>query len=429
VSAFNPCNPALDVAVCVESNNHSSSVSLIDPTDISILISSWLASKLASLCDFIFQESLLKNTEATSFLIFRHELKVFCSIITHTGAYLDKERLEIRESFAQDVSNRLRGFVLYLTSLDINAHFKAWSVGGEILSSALCSKICIGNGLWLLNVLRNIMVGFNAVVDKPKGDSRDEFLVPLMQSLSALLTYTVWQRACESSYNLIPACLASLPSRNVPSFAPSLIYLLRRTWQHRAVLLRSKNPSSRKFLPSTASTKSLQTEDSSKIFSSEISSKDSLIITTTKLRWETEAFDFALFMFVEGIKYRGINREIRQEVRMNACWALHYCLLPLNRQTLVELLNPSTLQNFIPKLQHIMASPVDIDDNGNNSSSNVWSSYRLIACKLLDVWTVGRDEELTELTDSQPFVSIKSSSSDAENEKLPSTYCFRQQIQ
>ena len=114
---------------------------------------------------------------------------------------------------------------------------------------------------------------------------------------------------------------------------------------------------------------------------------------------------------------------------MNACWALHYCLLPLNRQTLVELLNPSTLQNFIPKLQHIMASPVDIDDNGNNSSSNVWSSYRLIACKLLDVWTVGRDEELTELTDSQPFVSIKSSSSDAENEKLPSTYCFRQKIQ
>ena len=92
-----------------------------------------------------------------------------------------------------------------------------------------------------------------------------------------------------------------------------------------------------------------------------------LPVSFKKQRWETEAFDLLLAVFVDGsVSYRGVGRAAQRAARMDARLALHYCLLPLSRPAALEMLRPSAnLQQYLTKLQRMMDSESSEDFDGS----------------------------------------------------------------
>ncbi len=116
-------------------------------------------------------------------------------------------------------------------------------------------------------------------------------------------------------------------------------------------------------------------------------------VSFKKQRWETEAFNLLLAVFVDGpVSYRGVGRAAQRAARMDARLALHYCLLPLSRSAALEMLRPSAnLQQYLPKLQRMMDS--ESSENFDGAAMEIhWASFRLTACKVLDVYTVSQDD-------------------------------------
>ena len=77
---------------------------------------------------------------------------------------------------------------------------------------------------------------------------------------------------------------------------------------------------------------------------------------------------------------------------MDARLALHFCLLPMSRPAALEMLRLSAnLQQYLPKLQRMMDSESSEDFDGSDMEVH-WASFRMTACKVLDVYTVSQDD-------------------------------------
>jgi hypothetical protein len=237
----------------------------------------------------------------------------------------------------------------------------------------------VGSGAWLPAVLTNLVSSAAWARSPEAAESlRDEAVGQLLRSLSALLSCTVWPACSEVACEVVAMALSS---RGSPSLTVALVTALRHVWQQRALLQQQQQQ---------------QQQGGRK------GQVDPSLAPSKKQRWEAEAFDLVLAVFVDGpASHRGISRAAQRSARMEARLALHYCLVPLSRQEAVELLRPSAnLQPFIPRLQRIMDSATGGDSDGSAMAMAMameeaaWASVRLTACKVLDVYSVSQDDSL-----------------------------------
>ena len=339
----------------------------------------WMRERVEILCQSLLpiintSSDLSPNViDGTLYFKFLQESRVFCLVLRQLASSAGA----ITNGVAVGMMGRIRGLVEYLLALDVNRYFQAWSFGVDLLVAIVATNIGVGHGLWLPNILKLLFSVQKGHIDSAKASSesavRIEILHKLLVAVSALQSCSVWQTASEFASELIQTALRAIPSPTMPLLTVSLIGAMRQFWQQRANSHQSGQGSN----------------------SRKADFSDAGIIS--KQRWETEAFDLALLVFVEGLHCRGINLTVQRRVREEARLALHFCLLPLNRTMAVEILSPSNLQHFAPKLQEVMKHSCRPEES---ISENEWLHYRLTACKLLDVALISFDSILDTPTES-----------------------------
>ena len=284
---------------------------------------------------------------------------------------------------------RLRGFVLFLTAVDFQQHFAVWRTGVRLLRVLVQVPECIGLGLWLPRAVRNISSVINVLVDRSAGKSKaaartlaltlgqDKVAIELLQLLTTALEHTTgeWKDVASCTINLFRAALGAVPSQ-VPNYAHCVLQALKMVWKHRSSSSEAEVP--REGLAGA---------------------EDSPVAA-----WETEGFDLALYVALEGIKPHALRRpdvacavaalvrfsstEHASSARLTACEAIHFCLLRRGRKACRRLLTPSLVDNFRDRLVSVLLSTRATLDSGDTFLA---ATLRLTACKVLDCWTACRE--------------------------------------
>ena len=344
----------------------------------------WLLRRLTTISQRV--SAPLSDGPGPAYWQLKQEVGVFCLVFRHL-CIAAPQLSEADKGFLSMIVPRVRGLALALTrtrTLTLTAEDGpqsvrgAWTIGLDLLQSAVASKVGVGSGAWLPDMLANLL-SIAARVRPPEAAAslRDEAAGQLLRSLSALLSCTVWQAASDVACEVIPMALSS---RAAPPLTSALVAAVRHVWQQRALLQQQQQQSGRK------------------------GQGDPSLAPAKKQRWEAQAFDVVLAVFVDGpVSHRGSSRAARRSARVEARLALHYCLLPLSRQAAIEMLRSSAnLQPYIPKLQRIMDSATGCDVEGEAEAEGVWASCRLTACKVLDVYTVSQDDSQSQQQEQEP---------------------------
>ena len=307
----------------------------------------WLLERLTAISK---QLSAAALSDGTAYWQLKQEVSVFCLVFRHVcvpavpPSKLSEQDQDQDYGLMSVISPRIRGLVQQLTALDGPQSLRAWTIGLDLLQCAAASKLCVGNGLWLPAVLTNLMSSAAQVRSREVAETLHEEVVgQLLRSLSALLSCSVWQTAFEFACEVVPMALTA---RVAPHLTLALVEALRHVWQHRALLQEQQQGSGS---------------------GSRKGQADPSPVSCKKQRWETEAFDLLLAVFVDGpVSYRGVGRAAQRAARMDARLALHYCLLPLSRPAALEMLRPSAnLQQYLTKLQRMMDSESSEDFDGS----------------------------------------------------------------
>ena len=249
----------------------------------------WLLERLTAISK---QLSAAALSDGTAYWQLKQEVSVFCLVFRHVcvpaipPSKLSEQDQDQDYGLMSMISPRIRGLVQQYTALDGPQSLRAWTIGLDLLQCAAASKLCVGNGLWLPAVLTNLMSSAAQVRSQVVAETLHEEVVgQLLRSLSALLSCSVWQTAFEFACEVVPMALTA---RVAPHLTLALVEALRHVWQHRALLQKQQ-----------------QHSGSGSGSGSRKGQADPPPVSFKKQRWETEAFDLLLTVFVDGpVSYR-----------------------------------------------------------------------------------------------------------------------------
>lgn len=279
-------------------------------------------------------------------------LDLYLCVLRRSSAAVALESKERRDIFEERVIAPARGAVIYLLSPACTCTDTPYAqqIGMLLLQILLSTGAGAGFGLWLpavLHHLRRIIAEVCAVAPSP-------LLGTVLDTMAQLLcTVPQWELCADTAEQLLGPALAALSSSQ-RDLSPRVLRLLYAAWRHR---------------------------------SEQRAGKPEVPVISSLATWEVEGFDFALFALVEGIT------GIEDAIRLEACAALHYCLLRRSRRACQELFAASLMSNFSDRLQKIVCGDISPSTVGEMQSEECSLTVRLTCCKLLDAWEASRREE------------------------------------
>jgi hypothetical protein len=277
-----------------------------------------------------------------------HELKIFTTVLRETADGM--EATSRRKTVETALIAPLRGAAIFLTSGKARSDpVLSCTVGLELLHALPSTQMGTGHGLWLPAALANLRFTLPRLLADTglSGLQRDQLCADGAAALAALLRVSPrWGLCADVSEALLAPSLQALPSP-YPDLAPALLDLLQGVWMHR---------------------------------SQHRGDKPDVAVVSDVAAWETEGFDFALFVMVNGLKGQGSG------ARQAACAAMHYCLLNRTRRSTRDLMAPSLVEKFTEQLEQLTFTECAADD------ALAHSTLRLTCCKVLDAWQACRSD-------------------------------------
>lgn len=291
--------------------------------------------------------------------IIRHCM-LYGDVLNALSDHLQGASSGIRATFEVRVPAQVRGLVVHLLSPRcVLPVYAARCAGMLLLQALLRTNLGTGAGLWLpaaLNHVRAIATGIataSALGDELQAASLLSLTTATLAQVLSVISHSNVGLDCAES--LLPAALAALPSPST-ALAPNLLLLLAAVWRHRS-----------------------DTRDG----------KVEVPILGDLCAWETEGFDFSVFVMVEGLTGQPV------QVRLDACRAVHFCLLKRSRKSCRELMAPSLVCRFSEQLQRIAVS--DPAAGGSPLVAQIadvatLNTLRVTSCKVLDAFEASKSD-------------------------------------
>lgn len=293
---------------------------------------------------------------------------LYLAVLRQTLGAIAQESRPERDAFELSVLAPVRGAVLYLLSPKCTSA-EAQRTGVLLLQAVLSSDVGAGFGLWLPAVLNHLR---RVVIDVCGGSTP---LLAVCLDTMAQLVHAVpqWDMCAETAELLLAPAIAAVASAS-RELGPKILGLLHAVWVHH---------------------------------SEQRGVKAEVPVLSSLAAWEVEGFDFALFALVEGISGFG------DSTRLEACAALHFCLLKRSRRSCQELLSTSLMEIFSERLQRVVCGDFAASVTKLVETEECKHTLRLTCCKLLDAWEASRRED----SSAAAAKSEKASASPAEEEQ------------
>ena len=310
----------------------------------------------------IVQEVVASSTanNDSSAVVFR-QCALYADVFVAACDHLLDQSASVRERFEVRVVAHVRGVASHLLSPRCTLAMYAARCAGLLLVQALLrADLGTGAGLWLPVVLSNVRIVTASVVaaSLPLDALQHANLLALaVSTLAHILGVISHSEVClDCAETVLSTALAALPSPST-ELASNLLHLLAAVWRHRS------------------DTRDVKTE---------------VPVLGDLAAWETEGFDFSVFVLVEGLTGMPLS------ARVDACRAVHFCLLKRSRRSCRDLMAPSLVSRFAEQLQGIAvcdptssSSPLSALMISDPAVSN---TLRVTSCKILDAFEASKSD-------------------------------------
>ena len=316
---------------------------------------SWLEDELSLLLtDLLAHTSQLSPPDSLLHANFDRRLDVFLTVLIAVDRAAQVEDSEFVDSLEARVLARLRGIALFLLTVHVSIPTApAWIIGLTVLRTLLQLRAGPGNGYWLPRILHNIRSTLPGLLAAETDVMKRGRLLCAASSVLARLSACTsgWGLCTDVAESVLIPGLQALPSP-CADLVPQLLHLLQAVWEHHS------------------ETRGL---------------KPDVPWLSDVAQWETEAFDLALFAMVEGISGQG-------GLCIEACRALHHCLLRRSRKSCRDLLLPSLAEKFADRLEAMLLC-VDLQNTSllgvaplEGATVVEVATVRMTCAKVLDAW-------------------------------------------
>lgn len=315
----------------------------------------WLENTLAAILQDVDACATGDNVSST----FRH-CALYGDVLSTLSDHLLGASSGIKATFEVRVVAHVRGLATYLLSPRCALPVYAARCAGMLLLQALLrTNLGTGAGLWLpaaLNYVRTIAADM-AVPSTPMEELQAaNMLAVTTATLAGVLSVVSHSNVClDCAESLLPAALAALPSPSTV-LAPNLLLLLAAVWRHR---------------------------------SDGRDGKADVPVLGDLSAWETEGFDFSVFVMVEGLTGQPA------QVRLDACRAVHFCLLKRSRKSCRDLMAPSLVSRFSEQLQKIAVNDPATGAwplSAQFTDTSTLNTLRVTSCKVLDAFEASKSD-------------------------------------
>lgn len=314
----------------------------------------WLESTLVAIVQEV--DTCVAGDSVSS--VVRH-CTLYSDVLSALCDHLQGASAGIRAAFEVRVAAQVRGLAVHLLSPRCALPAYAARCAGMLLLQALLrTNLGTGAGLWLpaaMNHVRAIAAGIahTAPVDDLQAANVLSLTTATLARVLSVISHSNVFLDCAAS--ILPAALAALPSPST-ALAPNLLLLLAAVWRHR---------------------------------SDGRDGKADVPVLGDLSPWETEGFDFSVFVMVEGLTGQPA------QVRLDACRAVHFCLLKRSRKSCRELMAPSLVSRFSEQLQKVAVN--DPAAGGTPLSALFFdvatlNTLRVTSCKVLDAFEASKSD-------------------------------------